>query len=396
MSLKYAVLWPLARIKADPWVSAMSASAVAIAAFVVVSLTSFVKEVETAVETELQGLGYDLLITARGCPYEAATLMLRGGVGMRYMPAGVQNTVQEDDAIAASFPILLHPVRDTSSDSGMMILRGMETAAFAANGLSFMAGEAFEKQEWGVVLGFEAAELDQRTVGSSFLLPGTLDVEPREVPVVGVLARSGTQIDGSVMLPIEPMQAHFQLEGRLTGIGVQLSPDGRSSQEGIIKRYESDPELQVVQLSAVAARLRASTNDMSSLAISLSSAVAGIAFLLLFAVGFLRTDSHKQQVHVLHASGLSSGFLLLSSAVETALVVGAGVVLGAALAAAAGMHLLGAFEGALPFVPDSLELGLNRSDAWIALAVLMATSVFSALPQWWALRRSSPSDLRRS
>ena len=396
MSLKYAVLWPLARLKAAPFVSVLCASAVALSAFLVISLTSFVEEVETAVETEIQGLGYDFLITARGCPYEAATLMLRGGVGMRYMPEGVRSSVEKDGAIAKSYSVLLHPVRDASSDSGMMILRGMESAAFAASGLSFASGESFQDEDWGVVLGFEAAELDQRTVGSSFLLPGTLEVDPREVPVVGVLERSGTQMDGSVLLPIVPMQEHFQLSGKLTGIGVQLSAEGRADEEKFTQRYEANPELQVVRLSAVAARLRASTDDLSALTLSLSSAIFGIALLLLLSVGLIRSASSQQQVHVLHASGVPPGFLFLSSAVETLVVVGSGVFLGAVLASLAGTHLVGSFDGALPFVPDSLNLGLDRSGSLKAVGLLVGTSVLSAVPQWWTLRKSSPVDLRRS
>ncbi|MEC7241289.1 MAG: ABC transporter permease [Myxococcota bacterium] len=396
MSLKYAVIWPLARLKAAPFVSAMCASAVAIAAFLVIALTSFVEQVETAVETEIQGLGYDFLITARGCPYEAATLMLRGGVGMRYMPEGVRARAEQDEAISKSFAVLLHPVRDSSSESGMVILRGMEEEAFAARGLSFVSGEAFGDEEWGVVLGFEAAELDQRTVGSTFLLPGTLEVEPKEIPVVGILERSGTQVDGSVLLPIVPMQEHFRLSGKLTGIGVQLSPEGRANEEEFTQRYEENPELQVVRLSAVAARLRSSTDDLSKLTLSLSSAIVGIALLLLLSVGVIRSASSQQQVHVLHASGVPSGFLVVSTAMETLLVVGVGVVLGAILAALAGSHLVSSLDGTLPFVPETLNLGLDRQGALKALGLLVGTSVLSALPQWWTLQKSSPVDLRRS
>ena len=373
----------------------MSVAAVAVASFLVISLTSFVEEVETAVETELQGLGYDFLITARGCPYEAATLMLRGGVGMRYMPEGVRTTVAKDSAIAASHPILLHPVRDPSSDSGMMILRGVEPTSFAASGLTFLQGEPFEKEELGVVLGFEAAELDHRTVGSRFLLPATLDSAATEVPVVGILERSGTQIDGSVLLPLVPMQDHYRLAGKLTGIGVQLTGEARGSEEALIERYETDPELQVVKLSAVASRLRASTEDLSTLTMSLSWAVSGLALLVLLSVGVLRNASHQQQVHMLHAAGVSSAFLLLSSATETAAVVGTGLLLGAVASEVAGVHFVSAFDGALPYVPEALDLGLDGLGAWTALGVLLGTSGLSAVPQWWSLRGSSPADLRR-
>ena len=85
-----------------------------------------------------------------------------------------------------------------------------------------------------------------------------------------------------------------------------------------------------------------------------------------------------------------------STAMETLLVVGVGVVLGAILAALAGSHLVSSLDGTLPFVPETLNLSLDRQGALKALGLLVGTSVLSALPQWWTLQKSSPVDLRRS
>ena len=372
----------------------MSVCSVLLATFVVVSLTSFVHQVEEAVDEEISGLGYDFLITARGCPYEAATLMLRGGVGMRYMPDTAIREIQTDSEIASSFPLLIHPLRDPASETGMMLVRGMARESFEANGLSFVEGRPFESEELGVVLGYEAAELEQRGAGSSFLLPGTLEVAPKEVPVLGVLQRSGTQIDGSVLMPVSVLQEHYGLQGKLTGIGVQLTPEAQGNVEGLIERYESDPALQVVQLSAVASRLRSATAKMSSLAFSMSTMVVFLAFFLVMSIGILRSGTEQQQVHVLHASGISVGFLVLCSGVETLIVLSTGVLLGGVSVSLFGSLFVGFFEETLPYVPEQLTLGFGAQSTGVAVLVILLVSVVSALPQWVRIRRSRPMDLR--
>ena len=64
-----------------------------------------------------------------------------------------------------------------------------------------------------VVLGFEAAEYEQRKVGDTFyasITPaGKPDAVMHEFKVVGVLDRTGTQDDGTVFMPIDVAREYF-------------------------------------------------------------------------------------------------------------------------------------------------------------------------------------------
>ena len=118
---RYLLTWPLANVRHAPWTSLASIIAVGAAAYIAATLFGFVTGYQQATEEDVDRLGYDLLITAKGCPYEAATLMLRGGVGLQYMPAGVVTRIGSEAEVAATFPMLIHPIRSPGDDAGMVV-----------------------------------------------------------------------------------------------------------------------------------------------------------------------------------------------------------------------------------------------------------------------------------
>ena len=58
---------------------------IALSSWVLVSLLGFNKGYEASLNKDIDNMGFQLMIMAKGCPYEAATLMLKGGTGLRYM-----------------------------------------------------------------------------------------------------------------------------------------------------------------------------------------------------------------------------------------------------------------------------------------------------------------------
>ena len=62
---------------------------IGLSAWVLTSLFGFNKGYESALNKDIDNMGFQVLLTAKGCPYEAATLMLKGGTGLRYMPEAV-------------------------------------------------------------------------------------------------------------------------------------------------------------------------------------------------------------------------------------------------------------------------------------------------------------------
>ena len=86
--------------------SFLTIGGVAIAVAVLVSLIGFDAGYEHALTGDIDKMGYQVLVTAKGCPYEAATLMLKGGGGLRYMEQSVYDKIAKDPRIERISPQL--------------------------------------------------------------------------------------------------------------------------------------------------------------------------------------------------------------------------------------------------------------------------------------------------
>jgi putative ABC transport system permease protein len=52
-----------------------------LSSWVLASLLGFNRGYENALNRDIDNMGYQLMVMAKGCPYEAATMMLQGGKG---------------------------------------------------------------------------------------------------------------------------------------------------------------------------------------------------------------------------------------------------------------------------------------------------------------------------
>ncbi len=355
--MKYLLVWPLANLVRAPWISGVTVVGVALATLVVATLQGFVQGYETAVAREVDGLGYDLLVTARGCPYEAATLMLRGGVGLRYMPNGVVSSLEADPAVEGAWPTLIHPVRDPDNPEGMTLLKGVVPGLLGARGLALRAGTWLDGETPGVVLGFEAAELMQRHPGDEILLPRGED--PLVLPVLGILERTGSQLDGSVLLDLVRLQEAFGLGDKLTGVGVQLSDAGRMDAQAVRDRYEADAALQVIPLSRVVETLRAAMANLRGVVRLLSGFLVGLAGVVLVNTALVRALAEHPGRVMLHAIGFSQGFIGLAALMENLVLVGLGTVLGVGLAWGGAGVSTDWIVNRLPYAPDGVLVVLD-------------------------------------
>src|SRR5262245_54049458 len=67
--------------------TSLTVTGVALAVTVAVSLGGFMLGYRGAIDRSIQMLGFQVMVMAKGCPYEAATMMLKGGTGLLYLPA---------------------------------------------------------------------------------------------------------------------------------------------------------------------------------------------------------------------------------------------------------------------------------------------------------------------
>jgi len=81
---------------------------VAIAITVLFSLLSLNSGYEKELNKEVSSLGVHILAVPKGCPYEAAALVIHGGVIPKYLTATDLENVSRIDGVGLATPMLMH------------------------------------------------------------------------------------------------------------------------------------------------------------------------------------------------------------------------------------------------------------------------------------------------
>lgn len=92
--------------------SILTVLGIALAGWVLVSLFGFNKGYETSLNRDIDNLGFQMLVVAKGCPYEAATLMLKGGTGLKYMKQEIADQIAREPEVDGVTPMLMQVVFD--------------------------------------------------------------------------------------------------------------------------------------------------------------------------------------------------------------------------------------------------------------------------------------------
>ena len=333
--------------------TALTAGGVALAAAVAVSLGGFNLGYRRAIAGSIEQLGFQVMVMAKGCPYEAATMMLKGGTGLLYLPEEAHRQIRTDPDIEAITPIFIGiaekqgtALDGSAAASSFAILAGVDLDSFQAMKpwLAMQTGPGYDGGRWfapgatnEVVMGYEAAEYEQRKVGDLFyasVVPnGKVDPEMHAFRVAGVLARTGSQDDGTVFLPLAAAQRIFGREEELTIIGVKLREFNGIRMREFEGRWLGIPEVQVVSLEQVKGALV----SLVGTAQTLVAAVAIIA-VLVAAIGVLNailTSVHERtgELGILKAVGAGRAQIFRLIWLETLWICLAGAVPGSLLAA---------------------------------------------------------------
>ena len=352
--------------------TALTAGGVAVAVAVLVSLLGFNQGYEKALNDDVEKMGFQVLVTAKGCPYEAATLLLKGGGGMRYMDAKVYDTIRRDPAVAAVTPEIMTVVFDAEKNDGQggfNVYTGIEQSYFALKPwLKYKAGGWFSSTDaHEIILGYEAAELEQRKVGDKMLIPNV----PGSFKVVGILERAGAQDDGTIYMPLATVQRIFNQPGKLSGVGIKLKDV--SQIPAFEERMYGLPDAQVVSMAQVKGTIMnlvgsARVMVMSVAAIAIVVALIGVINTVLMSV-FERT----QELGIIRAMGASRFDVFKLIWLETIMVCAAGGVLGSFVAIAGGRLVEILVRKVLSYAPSgSLVLISPRllALAWVGALVL--------------------------
>src|SRR4030067_938284 len=87
--------------------SFLTIGGVGVAVAVLVSLLGFNAGYRKALEKDITNMGYQVLVTAKGCPYELATVALAGAGSLRYLTDDTVAKIKEDKDVVELNPMMM-------------------------------------------------------------------------------------------------------------------------------------------------------------------------------------------------------------------------------------------------------------------------------------------------
>src|SRR3954471_15533506 len=157
-----------------------------VALAVLVCIIAFGEGYRTALKSELDRAGVQMMVVPLGCPYDAATRVLKNSTLETSLPESVLDYVRADPAVALAAPLLM-AAAPRQNDRRTDIWVGLdETALELKPWWQVKAGQRWFTHSNEVILGADAAGVEMRAPHDKFFSPETR----RDFVVAGVLDRS--------------------------------------------------------------------------------------------------------------------------------------------------------------------------------------------------------------
>jgi len=368
---------------------------IALSAWVLVSLLGFNKGYEAALNKDIDNMGFSLMIMAKGCPYEAATMMLKGGTGLKYMKESIMTDLAKEPDVEKITPILMSAVFDPNKgeSGGIAGYFGVEPKSYSEmkTYLTFRQGGWFiDPKAFEVVMGYEAAELEQREVGDMILMPE----KNVKFKVVGILNRTGTQDDGTIFAPLKTLQTIFKKPDEITTIGIKVKKSADST--SLEARLYQLPDVQIVSLQQVKDTIMKLISTAKVMVLSI--AIIAILIAMVGVVNTILTSvwERMQEIGILKTIGAMPWDIFKLIWTETLILCTTGGVLGVifALILARVTDIL--IRSILPYAPGGGLVLIDTKLVLITLAAILCIGLLSGIYPAWRAGRIRPLEAIRS
>jgi len=375
--------------------SGLTLLGIALSAWVLVSLFGFNRGYEKALNRDIDNMGFQVLVTAKGCPYEAATLMLKGGTGLRYMDESIVADVLKHPEVEKTTPMLMAAIFDPNKgeSGGISAFLGVDPATYPQmkSYLKFQQGTWFsDPQAFEAVVGYEAAELEQREVGDKMLIPE----KNVELTVVGVLSRTGTQDDGTIFVPLRTVQKVFEQEGKLTAIGVKIKKEANIT---LVEQKLYDlPDVQVVSLAQVKETIMSLISTAKMMVFSIALIAILIAMLGVVNTILMSVFERFQEIGIIKSIGAMPWDVFKLIWVETIILCLLGGGLGIGFSFALSKITEALIRSLLPYTPTGSLVVISGGLGLLTIAMVLGIGIVSGLYPAWRAARVRPLESIRS
>jgi putative ABC transport system permease protein len=373
----------------------LTLASMVVAVAVLFTLVSFNRGYEKALKTQLQGMGIHMMVVPVGCPYEAASLILKGGKIPNYLPADVLDQVNAISGIDVAAPTFMSGI--VRPDEGRTdIYVGVDSATLRLKNWWKIEGRFPEKPN-EVLLGSDVALIEQSRVGDQIYVPekdATFDV-------VGILEPTGNEDDGMFYIPLQTAQALFTdsaiaggATDRLTGISIRLrNPDDApviASQLGKIKGAE------VITMGELLGTMMSLMGAAKSLLLSIVLIIIVISALGVLNTVLMSVFERTREIGVMRATGAAQAHIFGLVWLETLMLSLLGGIGGLGLALVGARLLEGIVKKLLPLAPKGSVVALEPGSFILIMAFVIGIAVVAGFYPALRAARAKPIEALRS
>lgn len=368
---------------------------IGVAIAVLYSLLEFQRGYEKGLQDQINQLGAHIMVVPKGCPYEAATIVLHGGKWPRYMEESYFDQIKAVAGVSEAAPILMDAMINPATQDNRIFL-GVTEEYGKLRPKWKMAGAGFSGlQAREVILGVSVAEKLGLKAGDTYML--RQDAAGREagkddadMKVVGVLERTGSQDDGFVFMPLHTLQDIFKLPGKIVVVLVRSRKIDSASMDRVTQDLRAlGGNMNIFPLSELlnnATQLMQVTRVyvLAIVFVAIAIGAVGVLNTILMAV-FERT----KEIGMMKAIGASSRDIFALIWTETVLIcsVGGLVGVGIAVVSARGIEwfLRKALVSQFSELPDATIIGISGGVIIFCLALAVGLGVLAGFyPAWRA------------
>ena len=388
--MAFYLRWALQNLRNQRGRTWLTIVGVSVAVAILSGIIGFYEGYKQSLNESLERMGFHVLVTAKGCPYEAATLILRGGQIPMYIDEQICREVEFHRDVDFVAKLFLQTLPDESGDRFHFFMGVEDSFLRMKPWLSFQRGEWFSAaQSDEVVLGFNVASYLKMNVGDQLQIAQFR----RPLRVVGILDRSGSQDDGTIFLPLGVAQKLFDRKAKLTGLGIRVKE--LDQLDRFVEEIYELPSVQVIATTQIQGTLMRLVDSMASILLSIGVCASLIAAMALINTVLMSVMERTREFGLLRAMGGGTRHLLLIVCLETALLTVLGAILGTGLV----LLLRGSAEwlvrSLLPFAPTGHILRFSWGQQMVVIAIAVMVGVVCGLYPAFRATRVRPIESLR-